>query len=363
MHPAHMRISITIALLFLLHCFVVTAAESSLKCFHCGKPVAGTYVNYDGHQFHESCFKKIAPRCAHCDEMLTASYVELDGRLYHKKCYQKHIAPRCGVCGKVLSREFIKSEDGAYHKDCYKESVALRCDICDKPFEGAYKIDFWGVKFHAEHQSEYLTCDYCKRIICQNTTGGGVTYDDGRNICNLCHSQRIDDPRVVRTIVDQTLVILLRYGIEVDMSDVPVRLTDMDGLVRLSGNIPNPKEKGICLYEINTLGKRVVNRKNEIYILSGMPLLSFESVLAHEMMHVWMNLNCAKRLDPGLCEGTANFASYIVLSQYSNKMSQFLIDNMRNDPDTIYGDGFRIVERQVDRHGLSSFLKYLGTIE
>ncbi len=325
----HSRLITYLLLAALLIGLVVpVAAQKVIKCAHCGKPITGEYIVYKGKIYHKQCYQKIAPRCAHCGEILKGDCVEAEGKGYHRQCYINYVADRCAVCG--------------------------------KPILGKYIIDNWGNRYHQRHEGKLPACVYCGRIICENITGGGVKYDDGRNVCNLCLEKAVFEEDVDK-IIREVTVALKKKGILIDMSDVPVNLVDKSTLNRLSGTSASVREMGFCrCQEVSVIGRKV-RQMNTIYVLYGLPRRVFESTLAHEMMHVWMNRNAEKRPKPRLAEGAANYAAYLVLSSSSDKMSQMLIKNMREDSDPIYGNGFRSVDKYIKRKGLASFLQYVRT--
>ena len=298
-------------------------------------------------------------KCAACGKKITGDYVVYSGKIYHKGCYQQ-IAPRCVHYGEILSGECVEAEGKPYHQECYINNAAEHCAVCGEPILGSYRVDFWGNKYHAEHEAAHPACDYCGRVVCERVTGGGVNYDDGRKVCNICLQSAVFEEDIEPLILDVARI-LDDNGLRVDMKDVPVNLVDMKTLARLSGMTANTRELGFCrCNETKMLGKKV-RQMNMIYLLYGLPKRVFESALAHEMMHVWMNRNAEMRPKPLLAEGAANYASFIVLSQRDDKMARLLIKNLQEDPDLIYGLGFRSVRKYIDRKGLPAFIDYLRT--
>ena len=97
----------------------------------------------------------------------------------------------------------------------------------------------------------------------------------------------------------------------------------------------------------------------EIYIISGLSRMEFADVLAHEIMHTWINQNHIKIKKSADEEGLCNYASYITLKYISNNQSSQLISEMMSNPDPIYGAGFRNVKRKIDKIGLDNYLSIL----
>ena len=298
--------------------------------------------------------------CAHCGRKITGQHIVFDDKHYHEQCFDKSVAPRCAVCGKALTGQYVVVNGKEYHQDCYDQSEALRCSICDKPLVGRYIIDFWGNNYHPHHNDEIPSCDYCRRLISPRSTGGSHQYADGRTICNICYESAIEENSGMVSIIKTVQTILARKGIKIDMSDVPVQLVDKPTLGRLTGHGDVQTEMGLAHYQYSkNLTGQIRDRKHIIYILHGLPERTFEGVAAHEMMHVWTNLNAPKTPAPRLNEGISNCASFWIYSRHRDQMAEYLIRNLRENPDPVYGEGFRQVQRYIRKKGLRSLLEHL----
>ena len=60
-----------------------------------------------------------------------------------------------------------------------------------------------------------------------------------------------------------------------------------------------------------------------------------------------------------LSEGSANFASYLVLRRDGSQEAEFIIDNLMHDDDPAYGEGFRKVKKYVEEEGMDRWRKLL----
>ena len=329
-----------------------------VKCSNCGRGIKGEYILYDDKFFHKSCYEQVAPRCVSCNEILEGEYVYADAKAYHKYCYLDNIALRCVICSELIEGNYMEHEGGKYHQHCYLENVALKCDICSEAIDGPYIVNFWNDKYHSSHDNEYPRCDYCQRLIAKTTTGGGITYNDGRNICNSCYKTAVFSNVKAQKIFEEIRSVLHGKGISVDITDVPLYVVDRAELADKS-NDTNPKELGFTACDEASMNGEIISRRNSIYILAGLPELIFRGVLAHEMMHVWINVNTEHNQKPPLSEGAANYASYLIYSNQEGKYAEFLLDVLDKDKDRIYGDGYRKVKNYVRQNGLFAFLKYL----
>ena len=97
----------------------------------------------------------------------------------------------------------------------------------------------------------------------------------------------------------------------------------------------------------------------EIHIISGLTKLDFAEVLAHEIMHTWINQNRINITSDADLEGLCNYASYIVLRSVNTTYAQNLISAMMCNPDPIYGEGFRNVKSMIEEIGFNEYLYIL----
>ncbi len=316
-------------------------------------------------------------RCGHCGKVIReAQFVRFDKRNYHLECYRRYVQPRCDFCQKPIEGECVQYERRVYHRDCFQNHVAPRCALCGGVIEGKLLKDFWGNSYHPRHENREAQCDYCKRFISSSLTGGGKTLKDGRRICNLCLRSVVQDGRQARELLQQVARDLHRHGIFVDLSRCGFSLIDRERLSRISGQQRNRiEETGFTHYQsVKRLVTKSVTRgmssdvvvdkrhssvKIDIYVLTVMPEMHFISTAAHEIMHVWQYLNAPLENDKALCEGSCNYASYLILREYCDETARFLIESFFKSKNRYYGQGFRHIHRYVERHGIKSWLSHL----
>jgi len=152
---------------------------------------------------------------------------------------------------------------------------------------------------------------------------------------------------------------LKRYGIEIDIDDIPVYLVDRNEMAQLREDEEGDPHGFTYLEQTTTIGGLILERKFNIYMLTGTPRMFFIATMAHELMHVWLHENAPKDIDPALCEGSCNYASYLTMGDYSGTDTDYIKTTLQENPDPIYGDGFRRVAEFVDEHGIDSWLSYL----
>lgn len=213
-----------------------------------------------------------------------------------------------------------------------------QCSICLQSLKTDYSVDAWGNAFHSNHEKEGLFCHSCSRIISQGVTRGGYVYPDGRHLCSLCQITAVhEDSSILRAYRSVTAQLEAIHITKIPKA-IPIKLVDLNQLNEKAGNLSHLKLKGFTHFENNL--KTHSNNPYHIYILSGLPRIEFEAVLAHEFLHVWLELNSIQLKDI-TAEGFCNLGSYLIYKNDGTRFSQIHLQAMENDPDEIYGSGFR----------------------
>jgi hypothetical protein len=281
----------------------------------------------------------------------------LFGVVFFSAVHAKDSTIRCDYCGEPIVGDYIVVDSHPYHFSCYENHVALRCAVCGQIIKGEYYVDFWGNAVHAYHKGVEPQCEYCGRYISDYTTGGGFRYDDGRIICKLCEKTAVEDSATVDTIRREIIEKFRSIGINLKDDNPPISLVDKTTMARLDDDHIDPN--GYTYIEKTTSLGVTLEKHLDIFLLHGMPRLHVVATLAHELMHVWLYDNGPDDMDPALCEGSCNYAAYLVLKQYPGKMSEYIQTTFRDEPDSIYGDGFRQVAKYAEKHGVREWLSYL----
>jgi hypothetical protein len=92
------------------------------------------------------------------------------------------------------------------------------------------------------------------------------------------------------------------------------------------------------------------NQKYIIEILWGLNQIEFEAVLAHELLHVWIDYNNIK-LNKSKLEGFCNLGSRLVYDNYNLELAKVLKSSMKNNDDPIYGKGYKYMNSLLEIHG------------
>jgi LIM domain/Protein DA1 len=331
-------------------------ASDRISCAYCGKDITeGPYLSVDGKYYHPDHFL-----CAACGKPIgQATYFKENGQYYDSTCHVKLFAPICAYCGQPIDGIYTVYQDAKYHDSCYRQHVALRCSLCGELIQGEYIVDDWGNSYHKFHQGTAPQCDYCLRFISDSLSMGGTTYPDGRTICGICLQNAIMDEAAGKEVMSEVRDILSEEGVVIEQENIPLILADRDKMKKIHGS-NRADVTGYTFYERSSSTLiPVTTRKYKIYMLTGLPRIAYIQGIAHELMHVWLYRHASLEMDDTLREGSCNFAAYLVLQHYAGKETEFMTKNMMQDPDSIYGEGFRRVKTWVEQKGASEWLDYL----
>jgi hypothetical protein len=178
-----------------------------------------------------------------------------------------------------------------------------RCDACGDPLSGTfYVLIDRPARFCPTCIATRPRCAACGAPL-------GAQHwrlHDGRLHCAACHATAVYDPTLARALFDETVAAVsaqLRLTLNVG---VAFRLVDAPTLeqIRAEGVAPPPGGQ-------NTLG--LYQRRGHlraIYMLYGLPRLTFRTTVAHEYAHAWQGEHCPLLSDDELREGFAEWVAY-----------------------------------------------------
>ena len=95
------------------------------------------------------------------------------------------------------------------------------------------------------------------------------------------------------------------------------------------------------------------NKTQTIYtisILFGLPQIEFEAVLAHELLHVWLDQNKI-RLSPKNTEGFCNLGRYLIYQNNQSYFSKIHLKAMDNSKNSTYGIEYRKMKDKLEKNG------------
>lgn len=348
-------------LLLLLLSLIVFAAGNVLAdsktCAACGKPITnGTWVEVEGKVYHSEHFC-----CAQCGQPIgVAPYWTVEGRYYDSICYVNHVAPKCDYCDLPIVDEWVTDDSGIYHTTCYNEHIVPRCFACKGAIHGQYFFDEFGQTVCAACKENIHQCHACGKMLSPKSDTD-QRHHDGRLICPDCLRVAVMNIDQARKLMEEVRRELKAEGIEVK-GDVELQLVGKPELTEHAERFREDR-LGVTVYERTGIesifGSLATFRDFRIFVLYGLPETLLRSVLAHELMHVWLFRNGPREHDPQLCEGSCEYASFLVLSRNPSEESRFYVNRLMKNPDPVYGEGFRKVNAWVNRIGKERWLEHL----
>ncbi|MBP2680952.1 MAG: hypothetical protein H6Q78_815 [Candidatus Krumholzibacteriota bacterium] len=294
-------------------------AQEPVNCRECGRKIFGDYIRVG-----ESCYHPEHFVCARCGKTIVGSFYQYYGNNYDTACYETFVVPKCVICGEPI-------EDGT-----------------------AYTKDYWGDVWHNRHL-EVTCCDFCRRPIVGGYAAGRKRHPDGRELCGVCGAVAVTTEERARALMIAAAAGLRENGVVVDTDEISLLLLPRSTLDRLSTD-----GRGLTGYsDCAAMGSSPADRQfaRNIMVLDGMPQAQMTATLAHELMHIWFCVNGCFHLEKSLEEGSCQYAAALVLRKIGGAESDFIIHTLATDEDPVYGGGFRMVSRCVDKHGVARWLE------
>jgi hypothetical protein len=333
-------------------------------CSRCGKRLAQQAIRAAGKQFHPTCFI-----CDSCKKPLEKSFVPRGERLYHPACNEKLFSPKCSHCGQSIQGAYTKDEKGRYHSECYQTLHNLVCCLCQKAIEGPYLYDGWGQKAHPEHpEGATGQCHVCARLMSPSVASGSKVLSDGRMLCSHCHAEEIHDFRQIQAAKLDVIAQMQAVGFDYIPDYIQVKLDEDQELVnqRLKASATGNIHGYTRTAQRNIPGYGLI-LEHSIHVLSGLPKVAFMGVLAHELLHVWINERPLKHLSHDQVEGFCNLGSALIcqnaVKNQGSELAQVLLQRMEQDPDPAYGDGYRAMAWRLEKLGWPALIAAMHQTE
>lgn len=225
------------------------------------------------------------------------------------------------------------------------------CCLCKQALSGRILRDAWGNAAHLEHSPTF--CASCDRILSKFTSSGGYQYSDGRFICGKCKRSAVIDGVSANRSRRKILDLLEKAGFISIPKNIEIVLTHQG---HLSQHSRKGGTAGLTLTQIHFSNNKRIGLKHQIGVLSGLPKIQFEAILAHELLHVWQHEQNIK-LSPMYTEGLCELGAFLIYSHDKSELAQHRIQKMLESKDAIYGNGFRLFHKKLEKLGWKKLLK------
>ena len=237
----------------------------------------------------------------------------------------------------------------------------MKCCICNSDIVGQYYQDYWGNKICHSHMlnNEVTFCASCGAFVQSNNHTG-----DGRSLCSNCLYTVVSEVEQVNKLKEFVLLRFMEIGVLFDdryLESVEIDIVSPYKMAEITHQGFNLSNKGITISSsFNFLGAKYLGIKNKykhhIYILSYLPKIEFTATLAHEILHIWQIEN-GLQYPPIKCEGLCNIGSYLIYEKMSAQKASFYKKNLKESPDQIYGDGFRLIYEIYEKYGFEELFE------
>lgn len=219
----------------------------------------------------------------------------------------------------------------------------MRCAICNNIIIGSYYTNEWGQAVCSSH-SPVASCSSCNRFV--KPTDRHLP--DERWICAACQPSIVSQPWHIEWVDKKVRQILAAKGAVIPAAQI--RMIPPAEMARLNGtNQINLFQPGLT-YTQQTFNPLSSTQQHTIYVFDNLPKVQFAGILAHEMLHAWQNERRIS-LPAHLCEGFCNVGSYVVYQAIGNDLALHFIKRLEQDPNPVYGEGFRKVAAVYRRKG------------
>ncbi len=271
--------------------------------------------------------------CKGCGQPIWGSYLQALGAVWHPEHFV------CFACARPIGNTKFQLHQGApYHVNCYREQFSLRCVYCDKPLISEYLIDHWDQHYCKEHQNQYPACDHCGRLIPPEQIERGA--ETVR--CPVCRSSAVESAIEARPLFSQAIQWVSRQGLIYNNLRLGLELCDRKKLGQFLHSRSQAHALGATTSRSYTQNGQVTRREiSGIAVLQGLPATLFQGVTVHELGHVWLLVQGIHALPPWAEEGFCELLSYRYYNDLHTAESMFHSMNIEQNPDPIYGDGFR----------------------
>ncbi len=260
----------------------------------------------------------------------------------------------CDFCGKPIFGRYIQFNKRNYHEHCYKNHILIRCSYCNNEITGDYLVDYWGSVFCKKHQNEFPACVFCGRLVPSRQNIHSI---QGVR-CSVCSRTAIERADQARPIFAKLVQWFHHEGLACNNTQLQIELTDRSQLTDLRGGAFNNHTLGLTLERVSVAdGTR--QRVDKMLILSGMPATLFEGVASHELGHVWLATQVKAQLPAWAEEGFCELIAYRRYLTINTKESLFYCSQIVNNPDPVYGDGFRRVYALEQQLGFAQLIAQL----
>ena len=243
--------------------------------------------------------------CARCSTEIEGVWIEALGR------HPEHFI--CRVCGKPIAEKSFAVDDGRpMHVQCHQMRLPS-CALCRRRIEGRYVVDAWGQSFCSEHEGAMAHCFGCGGLVAIGVTNA-LPIAPMHSWCRRCSAIGAN----TQSTLDALFAEVTRWGERIGMRGVsqPIEVRyGTESEFPHSQTSGSARRAGLTLWtetkRRNADGSEVVSRDAScVVVIKGAPKPLCQTILVHEMGHVWLCQqdvgNVAAWIEEGFCEYLAH---------------------------------------------------------
>jgi hypothetical protein len=249
-------------------------------------------------------------------------------------CFRRIPPVGFGVCyGLALS----PMTPNIYHGDSLLPSPSVAsalgwgsCPVCHQPMTARRGVALTGEQFCDRHLGQ-TNCRLCAMP--------AKAHDRTIALCRRCASTSIRTQADVKRELPAMKRQLADLGIRT-ITPVRVELATPEQLDGIANN--------------HALGVTISRERSVVRLLvrQDLPFVKFGTTVAHEVMHTWMTQNGFGELPPLVAEGLCQMLAHAWIRRQDGILAAAERHQIENNPDPIYGEGFRKAIDAVRRAGL-----------
>ena len=239
---------------------------------------------------------------------------------------QDHRPKHCHLCGcRLWGRGWVHTGNGLPQE----QSIV----VCRRCHERAPRCDACGLPMGIGH----------------------VCLPDGRRICAHCHRTAVYDQAHAHALFERVTGVVTGLGLGLNVG-TGFALVDHQHLQRLVREAPPPTGDDPARV-VGLFARKGSTRV--MYVLSGLPQITFIQVVAHEWAHAWEGENCPLLETPLLREGFAEWVAYRTLQALGAVKRAELMEQQAG----LYGEGLRRMRAVERRQGVAGVLEFCRRAE
>jgi len=231
----------------------------------------------------------------------------------------------------------------------------INCGYCNRSIFGRYMKDSFGTPFCEEHL-QLPRCAYCGRPALNPNVNN---YTPLR--CNYCCSSAIENMQQAEKIFARLQIWFNERGLFFHQLPLHIELASQLEVNQLSNAPPGAMVLGTTRINTQIRGRQKnIMSIESVVLVSGLPVTLFEGVTVHELGHVWLAIQNITSLPHWANEGFCELLAHQRYSTENTPESKYYMEQIEQNPNPTYGDGFRQLYNIVSQKGWQNFIYHLA---